>query len=110
MATGKVEVTEESVTVAEGNAPNVTIEVTEQTAVISEGVVGLPGASGDKHYQHDQEVPAATWTITHNLGKRPSVTVVDSGGNEWQTAVEHLSVNQCRVTFSAPFAGRAYLN
>lgn len=110
MATEKIQVTEQSVEVVEGEAPNVTIAVTEQKVTISEGVVGLPGTSGDKHYQHDQEVPAATWTIQHNLGKKPSVTVVDSGGNEWQTAVEHLSANECRVSFSAPFAGRAYLN
>ena len=103
---------DEEISVTEQNVEidGVEITVVEQTAVISEGVVGLPGPAGDKHYTHDQNVPSATWTINHNLNKKPSVTVVDSGGNEWQTAVEHLSANQCRVTFSAPFAGRAYLN
>lgn len=112
MAHGEINVTEQIVEVVEGEAPNVTIEVTEQEATISEGVVGLQGAagSGDKHYEHTQSTPSAVWTIIHNLGKRPAVTVIDSGGNEWQSAVEHISVNQCVVRFTYPFSGSAYLN
>lgn len=112
MAEGKVDVTEQIVEVVEGEAPNVAIEVVEQEVTISEGVVGLQGAagSGDKHYEHTQSTPSAVWTITHNLGKKPAVTVIDSGGNEWQTAVEHVSTNQCVVRFSAPFSGVAFLN
>lgn len=109
MAEQKIEVVEQAVEITE-DAQNVEVTVVEQNVTIQEGVVGIPGTSGDKHYTHDQNTPAATWTITHNLGKRPSVTVVDSGGTEWQTAVEHLSDNQCVVRFSAPFSGRAYLN
>jgi len=108
MAEGKVSVTEQRVEIVEGQNPDVSIAVTEQVVVISEAVVGIPG--DDKHFTFDQATPSATWTISHNLNKRPSVTVVDSGGNEWQTAVEHISPNQCVVRFSAPFAGRAYLN
>lgn len=97
----------------------VAIEVVEQEVVISEAVVGLPGPPGpvgppgdgsDKHYEHTQSTPSAVWTIVHNLGKKPAVTVIDSGGNEWQTAVEHVSANQCVVRFSAPFSGVAFLN
>ena len=97
----------------------VSIEVVEQEVVISEAVVGLPGPPGppgppgdgsDKHYEHTQSTPSAVWTIVHNLGKKPAVTVIDSGGNEWQTAVEHVSENQCVVRFSAPFSGVAFLN
>ena len=110
MATGKIEVVEPEIEIVEGEGPNVTIEVVEQSVVISEQVVGLQGASGDLHYTHTQSTPSAAWTITHNLGKRPAVTVVDSGGNEWQTAVEHLSDNALVVRFTAPFSGYAYLN
>ena len=110
MATGKITVNESEVEVVEGQNPNVTIEVTEQAVVISEAVVGLQGTSGDKHYQHVQATPSATWSITHNLGKRPAVTVVDSGGNEWITNVEHVSDNALVIRFTAPFSGNAYLN
>ena len=97
----------------------VAIEVVEQEVVISEAVVGLPGPPGpagppgdgsDKHYEHTQSVPSAEWTITHNLGKKPAVSVIDSGGNEWQTAVQHVSVNECVLRFSSPFSGVAFLN
>ncbi len=119
MAEGKVDVVEQVVEVVEGESPNVTIEVTEQAVVVSEAVVGVqgppgpigpPGDGSDKHYEHTQSTPSAVWTISHNLGKRPAVTVIDSGGNEWQTAVEHISANECVVRFSAPFSGAAYLN
>ena len=110
MAEGKVSVTEQRVEIVEGQNPDVSIAVTEQAVVISEAVVGIPGSGGDKHYVHEQATPSATWTIQHDLGKQPAVTVVDSAGNEWQTAVEHTSQNQCVARFSAPFAGRAYLN
>jgi hypothetical protein len=110
MPTGRIEVSEAEVEVVEGEGPDVTIEVVEQNVVISEAVVGLQGTSGDKHYQHVQATPSATWSITHNLGKRPSVTVVDSGGNEWITKVEHVSDNALVIRFTAPFSGNAYLN
>lgn len=110
MATGRIEVAETEVEIVEGEAPNVTIEVVEQAVVISEAVVGLQGTSGDKHFHHVQSTPSATWSITHNLGKRPAVTVVDSSGNEWITAVEHLSDNALVIRFTAPFSGDAYLN
>lgn len=109
MADGKVEVVEQAVEIAE-DGPNVEVAVTEQSVVISEAVVGLPGVSGDKHFTHEQSTPSATWTITHNLGKNPAVTIVDSSGNEWQTAIEHVSPNQCVVRFSSAFSGRAFLN
>ena len=110
MPTGRIEVSEAEVEVVEGTGPDVTIEVVEQAVVISEAVVGLQGTSGDKHYQHVQSTPSATWSITHNLGKRPSVTVVDSGGNEWITKVEYVSDNALVIRFTAPFSGNAYLN
>lgn len=109
MAQERVEVVEQSVELVE-DGPNVEVSVVEQNVVIGEAVVGLPGVSGDKSYTHEQTTPSATWTITHNLAKHPAVTIVDSSGNEWQTAVEHVSANQCIARFSSAFAGRAYLN
>jgi hypothetical protein len=57
-----------------------------------------------------QLAPAAVWTINHNTGQFPSVTTVDSAGNEVQGAVQYISSNQVTITFSSPFAGRAFLN
>ena len=61
-------------------------------------------------YAHTQSVSSATWTITHNLGYRPAVSVVDSGGNHVVGDVNYVSVNVLTISFSAPFGGSAYLS
>lgn len=61
-------------------------------------------------YTHTQSVPSATWTITHSLGRRPSVMIVDSSERIVYGDVSYDSDNQITVTFSAAFGGKAYLN
>ena len=61
-------------------------------------------------YAHTQSVSSATWTITHNLGYRPAVSVVDSGGNYVVGDVNYISVNALTISFSSPFGGSAYLS
>jgi len=68
-----------------------------------------PSAS-DANYVHNQIVPSKTWVITHNLGKYPSVTIVDSANNVVIGEVKYDSLNQCTVTFTSEFSGKAYLN
>jgi|TARA_R110000744_G_scaffold226176_1_gene344556 hypothetical protein len=65
---------------------------------------------GDKHYAHNQTSSSTTWSITHNLGKFPSVTVVDSANSVVVGEVQMIDINQITVTFSAAFSGKAYLN
>jgi len=57
-------------------------------------------------------VSALVWTITHNgtWGPYPSVTVVNNNDIEHFGEVEYLSTTQLKITFSATFAGTAYLN
>ena len=71
---------------------------------------GEAAATGDKHYLYDQPTPSTDWTITHNLGKQPSVEVIDSGGNLVFGKVEYPSLNTVIVRFSVPFSGTATLN
>jgi len=61
-------------------------------------------------YAHNQSASASTWTITHNLGFFPSVTVVDSGGTTVIGDVSYISENQVSITFSAAFGGKAYFS
>lgn len=70
----------------------------------------VSAVGGDKFYTHDQPTPAAVWDVTHNLGKYPSVSAVDSAGRWWVGAVEYVDENRLRVYFSAGFSGKAYLN
>jgi uncharacterized protein YndB with AHSA1/START domain len=60
-------------------------------------------------HTHTQGSAATTWTITHTLGGRPSVTVVDSTGTTVVGDVQYNSDTQVTVTFSAAFSGSAYL-
>ncbi len=64
----------------------------------------------DVAYTHDQAVADTTWTITHNLNKYPSVTLVDSSGRQVFGGIVYLTSNSVEVTFSAAFGGKAYLN
>lgn len=59
---------------------------------------------------YEQGVASNIWNITHNLEKYPSVTVVDSAGNEVIAEVTYTDLNRCVVTMTAAFKGKAYLN
>ncbi|MGJ4927462.1 hypothetical protein ACQR1K_09975 [Bradyrhizobium sp. HKCCYLRH3095] len=80
--------------------------------VISEAEPGPPGPMGppgpaSAFFEYAQTSPLNEWIVNHNLGFRPSVAVVDDGGNAVLAAVAHPSVNQCRISFALPMAGRA---
>jgi uncharacterized protein YycO len=64
----------------------------------------------DKHYTHTQTVSQTTWSIRHDLLKKPSVTVVDSADNVVIGQVEYTNDNELILTFNYPFKGKAYLN
>lgn len=87
---------------------------TKSVEVITVGIQGPPGPPGPSSpgqtYTFNQGTPAATWTIAHNLGQYPSVTVVDSGGTVVGGDVEYIDLNNLVVSFNLPFGGKAYLN
>lgn len=61
-------------------------------------------------YVFTQGTPASVWTIVHNLGKFPSINVVDESNDEVVGDVNYTNNNQIVVTFSAAFSGKAFLN
>jgi len=61
-------------------------------------------------YIHTQSASASTWTINHNLGYYPAVSVVDSGENLVIGDVTYISANTLSVSFNASFGGKAYLS
>ena len=65
---------------------------------------------GDKTFVYIQSVPSDTWTIEHNLDKFPSVSVVDTANTQVFTIAEYIDTNTLILTFSAAFAGKAYMN
>lgn len=109
---------------------SLTSSVEENTAQGSKGEQGPPGPPGPSvadsvewanvtnkplsypstSYNHQQIAPSAIWTVIHNLGKYPSVTIADSGGNTVVGDVKHESLNKVVISFTAAFAGKAFLN
>lgn len=64
----------------------------------------------DKHYVHTQMSASETWEITHNLGKYPAVSIVDSSGNLVVGEVSYKDKNNLTLTFSSAFSGICYCN
>ena len=70
---------------------------------------------GNITFTQNQHSTSNTWTITHNLNRFPSVTVVDTGNTVVIGTIVYNSVNQLTITFFAggnalAFQGKAYLN
>ena len=62
-------------------------------------------------FTFEQGIPSDTWVIQHNLGRNPSVTVVDSAGAvQIPDEINYDTDNQITVKFLGSFAGRAFLN
>ena len=106
------------------------VEQESPTHLLSEGIQGPPGVKGDKGdkgdngdqgarglagaagetYVHDQTVPLDVWVIDHPLSKFPSVTCMDSAGDEIDGILSYDSLDRVTVTFGAATGGKAYLN
>lgn len=80
-----------------------TLTMTLEKAII------VPGL-GASTFVWQQTSALITWTIPHNTGRYPSVTVVDGTGAKIEADVLYVDNNIVQVTFGAAFAGSAYLN
>jgi len=63
----------------------------------------------ETHY-HQQDVPDSIWYITHNLNKRPAITVYDSTHRVVIPDVVNATTTTVELHFSAATGGYAYLN
>lgn len=65
----------------------------------------------DKHYEHNQGVSSATWTVNHNLNKYPCVQAYDSGGTQVPVVeITHTDVNTCTIHLAYSTSGKVYCN
>jgi hypothetical protein len=80
------------------NAPN-------QIVVRSSAVPG----GNTRRFIHTQASPATSWSITHALGGKPSVTIVDTSDTHVVGDVTYNSESSITVAFTAAFSGYAYL-
>lgn len=79
-----------------------TEKITELEAEVEKGA--------DKNYIHKQQSASDTWTIVHNLGKFPSITVVDSAGTVVTGEIVLQTTEQAVISFNGAFSGKAYCN
>ena len=70
----------------------------------------LPYFDSDKTFNFVQGVGATTWTINHNLGKFPSVSIFDSADTPLKGQIEHTDNNNLEINFNKNISGKAYLN
>jgi hypothetical protein len=64
----------------------------------------------DANYVHDQGTPATQWVVTHNLGKKCSVVVINSANMVVVGQVTYNSDNQITLDFESSFSGKAFFN
>jgi len=67
-------------------------------------------SQGAPTFVFDQAAPATVWNIQHNLGKFPSVSVVNNNDIVINGEVTYIDNNNVQLNFSAGFSGKAYLN
>jgi len=68
---------------------------------------GGGGGGGGDSYHHDQGVASQTWTVNHNLGRHPVVSVLDSSGSQVEVGVLHTTVNQVVLSLAYATSGTA---
>ena len=88
-------------TINQAEVTTFTVQRRNNTAIV---------ATYNSSYTHVQGTPESLWTITHNLNKRPSVSVVASFGAAVVGEVNYIDNSTLTITFADPFSGKAYLN
>ena len=76
-----------------------------------EAITGLNDILGKLWtYTYEQASASDSWLIVHNLGRKPSVVIVDSADNVFYPAVQYIDLNTVLVTMNGATTGKAYLN
>lgn len=75
-----------------------------------EAIFEINPVNGDKNFVHEQAIASDVWRVTHNLNKKPSITVVDSAENVVMGAYEYVDNNRVILRFNNAFVGKAYFN
>ena len=114
-APNKVEITKRYHTITLADSDQVVTLTERSVNVVSTGVQGPRGARGADGppgnlggYTYDQDQPASIWTIRHNLGRKPSVTVIVDN-QPVIAGIEYETDDQLTINFVQPYAGQAYL-
>lgn len=61
-------------------------------------------------FVHNQGGASTTWSITHNLGRFPSATIVTDSNVVVIGDITYNNQNQLTITLASADSGKAYLN
>lgn len=90
------------------------VQVALDRKYVEDAIAGFDpgGGGGGTRYRHVQSTPAAVWTVPHNLGRWPSVSVTDNNGNLLASDVKYdpADNNILQVIHGAPYSGYAICN
>ena len=86
---------------------NSTIGTTDE---LTEGSTNKYFTVGRVSYEHIQDEVSKDWTIVHNLGFKPNVTVIDSAGTIYEGEIAYTNTTTLTISFSAAFSGKAFLS
>jgi hypothetical protein len=67
-----------------------------------QGIQGIPGPIF--YYKHIQSLASGDWTIVHNLGKIPNVSVILEG-EVIGVPINHIDINTSYISFATPQVG-----
>lgn len=93
--------------------PQLILDVVPPTEIfisIAPAIIVDTGSGSTTTFTWTQSIPLAVWTIPHNLGRYPSITVVDTLNNTVYPDVSYTDNNTVQITHGSAFAGKAYLN
>jgi hypothetical protein len=109
----------------EDNAPDLNIQISNVEATsmvqsvngkIGHVVIDYPdiNASPVNHvkYVHNQTTVSNDWTITHNLGYFPNVTILDNDSPPRivEADIRYLNTSSVRIIMNTSMSGTAYLS
>jgi hypothetical protein len=65
---------------------------------------------GGSSYTHKQSTANTQWTVNHNLGKKPSIHIVDESNTEVIGEITYIDDTQVVLSFNIAIKGEAYCN
>lgn len=79
------------------------------TITDGETIVFSAGYQTDKHFKTTL-MDGDVWVIEHNLGKFPSISIVDTANNVIYGEIQYNDLNNVTISFGSPVIGYAYFN
>lgn len=89
--------------------PTLPCKITLEIISSTQFLCTLESVSDDKYYEVEF-TDQTTVTVVHNLGKQPSVTLLDINGEEHDVAVDHIDINTCIVSWNGQLSGKITCN